>query len=190
MGMAKCIKCGKEAELCFRALKAETFHARDVSGDRRVQALGGFTELCVCSGCARAQLEYALRGVSLKPLLPYIAIFALGVLLTVVFWVSNGALRLMGIAAVVCGIAGGTSTALEAKNRRSEYQKLSAEQALSRAAWEAALSAAPKKDGDNDITYIPVTEETLQRKNGDLMILYDLLPDIAKQAWERLHGEG
>ena len=47
--------------------------------------------------------------------------------------------------------------------------------------------ALPKKDGDNDLTYIPITEKTLAMKNGDLMIMYDLLPEIAKEAWNILH---
>lgn len=48
---------------------------------------------------------------------------------------------------------------------------------------------APKKENENDLTYIPINEQTLRRKNGDLMILYDLLPEIAVQAWNRLHGK-
>ncbi|MBQ5951399.1 MAG: hypothetical protein IJL66_04580 [Lachnospiraceae bacterium] len=47
----------------------------------------------------------------------------------------------------------------------------------------------PKKDKDIDLTYIPVDQKTMQRKNGDLMILYDLLPEIALQAYDRVHRE-
>ena len=50
------------------------------------------------------------------------------------------------------------------------------------------MDAAPKKHDINDITYIPVDEETLARKNGDLMILYDLLPEIAIEAHKRIHA--
>jgi len=43
----------------------------------------------------------------------------------------------------------------------------------------------------NDLTYIPVNGKSLKRKNGDLMILYGLLPEIAVEAWKRMHkGEG
>ena len=34
-----------------------------------------------------------------------------------------------------------------------------------------------------------LTPELEQAKNGDLMILYDLLPEIAVQAHKRIHGE-
>ena len=49
------------------------------------------------------------------------------------------------------------------------------------------IDGAPKKNDINDITYIPVNEETLARKNGDLMILYELLPEIAIEAHKRIH---
>ena len=48
---------------------------------------------------------------------------------------------------------------------------------------------APKKENENDLSYIPVNEKTLARKNGDLMILYHLLPEIAVEAWNKLHKE-
>ena len=51
------------------------------------------------------------------------------------------------------------------------------------------LAEAPKKENDNDLTYIPICEKTLARKNGDLMILYHLLPEIAVEAWNRLHPQ-
>ena len=49
------------------------------------------------------------------------------------------------------------------------------------------MQAIPRKNGEEDLTYIPVDSETLSRKNGDLMILYDLIPDIAKEAFRRIH---
>lgn len=84
---------------------------------------------------------------------------------------------------------GSISTVQTQKRLAGEYRKLTMDEQLQRAAWETAEGAVPKKNGDNDVTYIPVTEATLRLKNGDLMITYDLLPAIAKQAWEILHGE-
>ena len=54
------------------------------------------------------------------------------------------------------------------------------------AAWEAFSNALPKKDEDNDLTYIPINKKTLAMKNGDLMIMYNLLPEIAKKAWSEI----
>ena len=56
-------------------------------------------------------------------------------------------------------------------------------------AWECLQEGAPKKQDVNDITYIPVDEKTLALKNGDLMVLYELLPEIALEAHRRIHGQ-
>ncbi len=45
----------------------------------------------------------------------------------------------------------------------------------------------PQVRRDHDLSYIPITPETIEQKNGDLMINYDLLPDTAVQAWNILH---
>lgn len=60
-------------------------------------------------------------------------------------------------------------------------------QALEKAAWEVAVRCAPHKRGDHDLTYLPITPETMAMKNGDLMIAYQLVPQIAVQAWNTLH---
>ena len=74
------------------------------------------------------------------------------------------------------------------KEHFGEMYEALREEALYRCAWECMVDGAPKKNDVNDITYIPVDEKTLARKNGDLMILYDLVPEIAVQAHKRIHG--
>ena len=59
---------------------------------------------------------------------------------------------------------------------------------MEQCAWECLVDGAPKKNDVNDITYIPINGKTLERKNGDLMILYDLLPEIAIEAHKRIHA--
>ena len=58
---------------------------------------------------------------------------------------------------------------------------------MEKSAWEVAVGCADHKCGDHDLSYIPITPETIEQKNGDLMINYDLLPDTAVQAWNILH---
>lgn len=58
---------------------------------------------------------------------------------------------------------------------------------MEQAALELLLSSAPKKAGDSDLTYIPVNEKTLTMKNGDLMIVHRLLPEIAIRACNMMH---
>ena len=96
-------------------------------------------------------------------------------------------MRLLGPAAVLCGALGTGSAVFQSLAMRREYLALPPEQQKERAAWETLLQTVPKKEGGNDLTYIPVTEKVLAMKNGDLMIKYELLPAIAVQAWERLH---
>ena len=188
----KCIKCGAATEeYPFRVLQVQTLHVRDLTGEKRVQALGDFENHCVCRKCAEQKLGSILnnRKSTVKAALPFfLAIFA-GIALAACFWSSNGAFRLLGLGMLACGILGSVGTLQSGEKRRNQFAPLSHHQALSRAAWECFLEAAPKKHDINDLTYIPITPETLSRKNGDLMILYDLLPEIAIQAHQRIHNQ-
>ncbi len=51
------------------------------------------------------------------------------------------------------------------------------------------MDHAPKKYKNNDVTYIPITSRTLSMKNGDLMVMYKLLPEIAVKAYDLIHSE-
>lgn len=190
--MKACLTCGNgPVRYPFRVLEVQTLHVRDITGERRVQALGLFQEYGICQGCARHRLD-AIRepGRELwKQLLPFAVIIVLGAVLTVIFWFGEGVLRLLGLAGLACGVLGLAGGLKSSSQRRKEYAALSDEAALDRAAWECLIDSAPKKDGENDLTYIPVNERTLAMKNGDLMIEYELLPEIAVKAYGLLHGE-
>lgn len=186
-----CMICGRDGSFLFRALEVETLPVRDLKGEKKVQALREFHDFCVCEDCARQQLDGCLhpgKKTRLRVAL-FAALLLFGAALTVIFWRTHGALRLMGLSACFLGIVGIGYTVRTAKQRRAEYAALSEADALSRAAWERVVGKAPKKRGDSNLTYIPLTGETLRRKNGDLMLLYDLLPAIAVEAYKRLHAE-
>ena len=201
--MQTCVKCGRDSDFTFRALTVRTIHLREMQGERRVQGLGDFTQLCACRACAQQRLD-AIRkpGAALaKRLLPFAVIMlagaALAALLTfggplfaslgLAAWADDGVLRLFGLAMLLCGGLGLFGNLRTFFDTRKEYAPLTDDEALERAAWTVASSSAPQKSGDEDLTYIPVTERTLSMKNGDLMIEYKLLPDIAKQAHGLLH---
>lgn len=187
MTKSDCIQCGSTAQYSFEALEIHTLHVRDLKGEKRVQALGSRAEFHVCAGCAQKQLQKNREGVHTKEVLPFAAILLLGIVCAAVFWNGEGAFRLFGICGVICGILGIVSTVKGARQRQVQYYSLSDETALEKAAWEVAALRAPHKQGDHDLTYLPITPETLAMKNGDLMIAYNLLPDIAIQAWNTLH---
>ena len=187
--MDTCLKCGGEAGYRFRVLEVRTLPVRDLTGETRVQALGDFQTFAICETCADSQVAKAIdvpRAILEKGKW-FFTVLAAGFILTAILWSGAPELRLLGPAAVLCGALGAGGAVFQSLATRREYLALSPEQQRERAVWEALLQAAPKKEGDNDLTYIPVTEKVLAMKNGDLMIEYDLLPAIAVQAWERLH---
>jgi hypothetical protein len=49
--------------------------------------------------------------------------------------------------------------------------------------------SAPRKSMDSDLSYIPITPETLSMKKGDLMAAYDLLPELAVKAYDLIHQD-
>lgn len=187
--MADCLKCANAPAYSFRVLEIRTLHVRDITGEKRVQALGEFRDYAVCKHCAATHLEKVKNPAAdtVKRCAAFGTVLALGLALTTVFWSAHGALRLMGLSAMVCGVLGLISSMQSARKHQQAYVGLNAEQAMALAAWEVLLACAPKKSADADLTYIPVNEKNLAAKNGDLMILYDLLPEIAVQAHRLLH---
>ena len=192
--MNTCISCGKEGTYSFHALTIRTLPVRDLSGEKKVQAIGDFQDFCVCRSCAEAMLSRKkdVRHNMSKKFLGFGLTTAAGIL-----WTAAAALFLnaewiylsVGLAAIACGLIGLVSAWKEGKGEQEKIGNMGQEEALQYAAWQTVLEKAPSKNQDENLTYIPVTEETKRRKNGDLMILYDLLPAIAAKAWEMIQEE-
>ena len=186
----KCIKCGKDhAEHEFKVLQVQTLHVRDLNKEKRVQALGDFEEYAVCDACREEKYNSIVDNAAQvkKTWLLYGSLMAVGAVLACFFWNGEGVFRLLGL----CMMGGGglcLMGRLKAANaKKIQLLMLSDEDAIEQCAWEAMIDGAPKKNDINDITYIPVNGKTLARKNGDLMILYELLPEIAIEAHKRIH---
>ena len=191
----KCIRCGSPAAYQIRALEVRTLPVRGLGGERKVQALGDEKQDGVCEHCAQEQLKLSLDPVrAVKPqLIRFGAVFAAGLLIEAVTFLflkdNRQVFLLLGIAALVCGILGIYDALKKAKEKAASLRTLPEAEALQETAWDVFIAEAPKKEDVNDLTYIPVNEKTRSRKNGDLMILYNLLPEIAVEAWKRLHPE-
>lgn len=185
----QCAICGNEnAKYDFNYLVVQTLHIRDIGGERRVQALGERDSGSVCASCAAKHLgQIENQTFPVKRLAPFIGIFLLGVLISIFSIGKDRIIFMLGLAAVACGIMGCYSRLKATKTKRDEYSPLTNDEAMEKAAWEIFSESLPKKDGDNDLTYIPITEKTLAMKNGDLMIMFELLPEIAKEAWNVIH---
>ncbi len=192
--MKSCISCGQEGRLPVRALTVRTLHVRDLKGERRVQALGRFVDSCACPVCAERQigLETNLWKARKSQFLGFGVTGLLGIgLILANLLVFSGQLvyTLLGVAAVLCGLLGIIQAMRDGRERKEELLGLSPRDLLEEAAFTVFQKHAPRKEGDNDLTYIPVNSRSLQRKNGDLMILYQLLPEIAMEAHRRIHQQ-
>ena len=187
-----CLKCGKDADFVFPSLEVQTLHVRDLKGESRVQALGLLREDGVCRACAEGKLSEIEHPLSVlwKRLLPFGLVMIFGVLVIIFLRSVGRAVLMMGLAGILCGVIGIVSVCHDAIRQKKEYAALKREDALTRAAWSLTVSLLPKKDGDNDMTYIPLDDRTMKMKNGDLMLEYDLLPAIAKKAWDMIHNKG
>lgn len=187
----KCVKCGREhGHYHFRVLQVQTLHVRDFGKNSRIQALGDFEEFSICAVCAEEKYEQyqdsaaAIRNITSL----YGMVMLVGIILSVLFWHSSGALRMGSL-----GLTAGSGLCLVGKlqeylTKQKRIARLDAGEARYSCAWDCLLESAPKKQDVNDITYIPVDEKTLALKNGDLMVLYELLPEIAVEAHKRIHG--
>ncbi|MBR2660367.1 MAG: hypothetical protein IKE15_03095 [Clostridia bacterium] len=190
-----CIRCGNPATYPVRALEVRTLHIRSLSGEKSIQALGNEVASGVCKACARAQLSLATNPPqAAKPqIIPFAAVFAAGILIEAGAFLfirqSRQVFILFGLAALICGALGIWDAVKKAKEKNRALRAMPETEALEESAWDIFLSEAPKKENQNDLTYIPINEKTLRRKNGDLMILYHLLPEIAVEAWKRIHSQ-
>ena len=192
--MGPCIACGAPGAHPIRALEVRTLHVRGLGGDRRVQALGEFVDSAVCADCAAKTLALERQPLlaGKKRLLGFGTVFLAGLLIeSLTFTLLHGerVYVLLGIAALICGVLGIVSTLRAAKERSAELAAMEEPAALESAAWDVFTAHASKKDGENDLTYIPVNAASLRRKNGDLMVLYQLLPEIANEAYARIHED-
>lgn len=187
----KCVKCGKEHnDYHFDVLQVQTLHVRDIGKTSRVQALGDFEEYSVCEDCAKAKYNAIVNNSAevRKIVLFFGGLAVIGALLAYFNWNVDSVMQFTGL-----GLLFGGGLTMAAKLKAANAKKiqllmLSDGEVMEQCAWEAMIDGAPKKNDINDITYIPVNEKTLERKNGDLMILYDLLPEIAVEAHKRIHA--
>ena len=184
-----CIVCGSnETKFKFDYQVVQTFHIRDLSGEKRVQALGERDSGCLCEACMQKRLKDNLNPTKLlfKRLTLFFVLFAIGLGVAIFFFKKDTTLFMFGLAAIACSLMVGYSRIRSVTRRKKEFKAYTQKDAEEEAAWEAFSNALPKKDEDNDLTYIPINKKTLAMKNGDLMIMYNLLPEIAKKAWSEI----
>jgi len=187
-----CLKCGAEGDYTFDVLEIQTLHIREMGGERRIQSLGLRQTWYICRNCAVDHLKEIMdvRSMVFSLILKFGLVLAAGLILTALTWNQDLPLRIPGFAAILTGAAGIAEGCRRVMNKAGEYRNLPEEEKIHTAAWDLLLETAPRKTEEgSDLTYIPIDEKTLNYKNGDLMILYDLLPDIAVRAHKLIHGQ-
>lgn len=190
--MSKCICCGSETgQLHFRALEVKTLHIRGMKGESRIQALGEIRDWSVCSACAMERLnQILLPGWSIvRHMIPLLFLLLAGTVACIWLRSDKAMINLLGPAAVFCALAAGTSTVRRKLIQRNRYRVLPHREAMRQAAWLRLMDRAPKKCGENDLTYIPVDDSVQGMTVRQLMQEYRLLPAIAKQAFQRIKEE-
>ncbi len=194
-----CIACHKQAQYTIRALQLRTLHVRTMTGEEKYQVPDdSVLEYGVCRECAAKRLKEHRTGQSGRKRIIIFAVIALAGVLLLTGAARIGALagqdqisqvlRMLGLAAVICGIAGFLATARDAGAEKKRLSGMTEEKALEECAWQVFLDHAPKEMGEEkwNLTYIPVNAKTLSTLPGDLMILYDIQPGVAKEVMKKI----
>ncbi len=188
----RCLCCGGDPAYRFRVLRVRTLHVRDITGEKRVQTLDDFEDHAVCDSCAEQKRQSMQQGIrnSLPALLAFGAILLAGIILALVCRERDRVFLMLGLAMIAGGALGLIGTVQKERRLQADLSPRSPQELLQLAAWQAMVDHLPSKQGQEDLTYIPVDDVTRSRKNGDLMILYDLLPEIAVEAHKRILADG
>ena len=182
-----CLCCGRPEGRPLRVLKVRTLHVRGLDGDRRVQALGDFETFGICGDCLQARVARAGAPFTAvcRRAWPFLLVFIAGAALTWFLWDREWVLRMPGLAAIFCGVLGIGDAFVKAFRERDAFSSLSEGEARRRAALLLLAEKGPRKQGEEDLSWIPDDEAPEPRA---LMARWDLLPAIAKQAAERLRS--
>ena len=179
-------------EFVFHVLEVHTLHVRDFNGERLIQSLGNFQNYKVSTACAEAEARAVLFPLKriLKKCFPFLILFLIGVILIFTLTLQSEifAVKALGFIAAFVGVSGMISECRKIFEVRKNLKSMTHDEALKFSAWQCMLKTAPKKFNDNDITYIPIDEETLKLKPEELAQKYNLLPAISKKAYNLIRN--
>ncbi|MBR1437015.1 MAG: hypothetical protein IJ587_00630 [Synergistaceae bacterium] len=190
-----CLECKNASPdaLSFRVLEVHTLHIRDFNGERIIQALGEFRDYEICTACASKEARAFLYPAErlLAKCFPFMLVMTAGIILSLTLTLKEviTALRAVGPIAVFAGASGIFSKAREILSERERIRTLNPDEALRYSAYKLVIKNAPKKYGDNDITYIPVNKEVMSLSVEELSERYNLLRSIARKAFELIKKE-
>lgn len=192
-----CLQCKSDSPgaITFRVIEVHTLHIRDFNGERIIQALGELRNYEICTACAlkgaRAFL-YPSRMIAVK-CLPFMVLAVIGAVLSFALTLNAAmmiSLRVIGPIAVFAGMSGVIGRVREILRIRDDLRRMNHDEAMRYSAYSLVIENAPKKYNDNDITYIPVNNETQSMTPSQLAEKYNLLQAISVKAHEIMLKEG
>lgn len=181
--MYQCLICKGNVDHIHSFITIRTLHIRSFGGVRRIQGLGNIVEGSVCKNCIERGINNALHPFkninNLKKFALYVIMSVAGVLMAV--FAAEDVIRLFGAGAALCGILCflGDMKKINEQKRKTAY--INEQQNYRRFSMELAANSLPKKNGEEDLTYIPLEIALASAPLGDLCAEYNLLLDIAKE---------
>ena len=177
----------------FHVLEVHTLHVRDFNGEKIIQALGDFRYLSVNTACVESEMQaviFPVRRILVK-VFPFMIIFLAGLVLTFMITLYNYpvAFRIIGPAALFCGVTGTFDSVRKILSERKILLSLTQDEALNKVAFKCAVKSAPAKYKDNDLSYIPVDEIKCAGSPEELAEKYNILPAISRKAIELVNRE-
>ena len=189
--MAGCKACGCEPARVYPVQEVLTLHIRGMQ-ERRAQALGERLEVPLCDACLD---QYVSIQAEPKPALVKAGLgFGVMLVLAILMFVFLGAgsvpdLRLAGALLAGFSVLGFRQRWLKITGAARQAKEGTEEERRARFMGAFLHTLLPQKSGENDLSYIPLDEDTLSLSAAQLAARHRLLPQIALQLHKRLRGE-
>ena len=171
--MARCVRCGGDPHYHIQLMEVRTYQNPLIYEQEPVQVVERTVEMDVCRDCARRQLRADLRLLSGKEGFQLGLVALMTALCLWAYRSGQSAAMLPGAAA--CLALGVGCTFLEAWTRHKRY---------------ASMPEPEQQGGGAETIYIPVTAGTMRLCSDDLMIGFDLQPEVSDRVWDLLHHAG
>lgn len=183
--MARCVRCGGDPHYHIQLMEVRTYQNPLIYEQEPVQVVERTVEMDVCRDCARHQLRGDLHLLSGKEGFQLGLVAMMTVLCLRAYRSGQSAAMLPGAAA--CLALGVGCTFLEAWTRHKRYISMPEPEELEAAAAEVAIAHAEQQSDGAETIYIPVTADTMKLCSDDLMIGFDLQPEVSDHVWDLLH---
>jgi hypothetical protein len=179
--LEKCLVCKKNPGPPKTLITIRTLHIRDLGGEKKVQAVGNVIEEWVCGSCIQKEMDHALNPGKIiwKKTMLYAVLAAAGIAIAVFF--HERVLRIFGAAAVLCAVVCLYSDLTKISKRRKSTIDNSPEENNTFYSLELIRRNLPRKNGEEDLTYIPMERSLVSASLGDMGVEYGLIPEIARQ---------